>query len=247
MRQVTLGCNPYNASRGVAVPCFDNPIVLATRPQLSSEQFLAALKECAGPFQRLISPAFEYCGTGAVVPAFEIGIFTSRAGVSFAPKGDGRIAYCVGNSTAEAAEDAGYRPISANGTASELTELILEHEPKKHMLHLRGETSVGNVKEKLEISGLSCQEAVLYRKKLCSPKTEAIEALTSRDAILLPLFSAETVSIIADWGVDLGVAHVTAISPVVAGAAEALSPASIIISKAPNQLEMVAATSRLIA
>nr|WP_252734577.1 uroporphyrinogen-III synthase [Octadecabacter sp. B2R22] len=201
----------------------------------------------AGRFQSLISPAFELRGIGDGAPAFDAGIFTSRAGVSFAPKGCGRMAYCVGDSTAEAAESAGYRPISANGVASDLAELILSHGPKEQLLHFRGETSVGNIKEKLRAGGLTCEEVVVYRKESCSPDPRAIELLSSECATILPVFSAETVSIIGDWGANYGQSHILAISPSVACAAEALSPASIAISKAPNQLEMVAATSRLIA
>lgn len=229
------------------MPRFINPTVLVTRPPDSSHRFIVALEKVAGPFAPLVMPAFEIASTDAAIPDFDVAIFTSRAGVASAPSGDGRQCYCVGYATAGAAKTAGYDPISAQGSASDLIDLILKQRPAGQLLHIRGETSVGNVATTLHSHGLPCAEVIAYRKKPSLPTPQSIALLKESDNLILPVFSAETVSILADWNIDFTNAHIVAISPAVAVAAQALLPASLVTTGHPDLNEMVAQTASLIA
>lgn len=229
------------------VPRLENPNVLVTRPQDSSARFVQDLGAMSGPFQPLISPAFELAGTDADVPEFDCAVFTSQAGVRFAPSGQGRIAYCVGDATATNADHAGYITINAQGDVSDLIALILRQAPRGKVLHIRGETSVGDVTDRLKDGGLEGQSIVAYSKVPHALSARGAVMLAHQTPTILPLFSAETVSIMMDWNVNFSHIHVVAISPVVAAAAEQLNPAFIHTSATTNQAAMIVATSSLIA
>lgn len=245
--QVTLVGNRHNALGGAPVPRFDNPILLMTRPQENSDRFITELCKIARTFQPVVSPAFENSSTGAEIPNFEAAVFTSTAGVACAPQGNGRTAYCVGNTTARSATIKGYVAINAKGSATELTSLILNRLPREDLIHIRGEVSVGNVREALTMGGVSCSEVIAYRKVPKPQNAVATKALVSDADVILPLFSAETVSILGDWEGGFGACHVIAMSNAVAVATQALGPASITISSQPTQREMVALTASMIA
>ena len=229
------------------MPRFINPTVLMTRPHESSERFVQALAGVAGPFEHVICPAFEYAGTDAFFPDFDIGIFSSRAGVQFAPSGAGRIAYCVGDATARAAKLAGYVAMSAQGAADDLVRMILADAPEGKLLHIRGETSVGDVRKTLVAHGLRGAEVVAYRKDVMD--LSALEKVVKPmdKEIILPLFSAETVSIIRRGNIEFPALNVVALSPAVAAAADQLSTGSITTASAPTQEEMVRSVARMIA
>ena len=245
--QVTLARNRHNGRRGETLPPFVNPTVLITRPQDASERFLAALAQSAGMFQIVILPAFEIVAAGSDMPAFDAAIFTSRAGVSFAPDGRGRTAYCVGDATADAATRAGYVAISAGGSAADLCAVILGRKPVDRLLHIRGEVSLGDVSATLRAGGLDCADFIAYRKDKQAVNREELVDLDTQGDLIIPLFSAETVSILASWPFDFSGAHLVAISGAVAQAAAELSPLSIVVCDHPDLSSMVAQTARLIA
>ncbi|WP_281981104.1 uroporphyrinogen-III synthase [Thalassorhabdomicrobium marinisediminis] len=229
------------------MPRFENPIVLATRPRAFSEAFLTALQGKAGAFRGLIAPAFECASTGAPIPPFDVAIFTSRAGVAMAPGGAGRHAFCVGDATAQAAEARGYRAVSASGSAVDLIPLILDQAPNGRLLHVRGETAAAEAARILTEAGLPASEVIAYRKEPCPPDAAALAALQDEEALILPLFSAETVSILAEWPCSFQRCHAVAISDTVADAAAQLSPAGIAVSDSMTQEGTIRAVARLIA
>lgn len=229
------------------MPRFDNPIVLVTRPKDSSNRFVADLKSAAVRFRPIISPAFENVGVVAEIPDFEAAIFTSRAGVGFAPAGKNRIAYCVGDSTTDAARQAGYHALSAQGNAVDLVHLILDNKPTQSLLHIRGEVSRGDVSATLRQAGLTCSDVVVYRKAAAALTAQALAALNHECQAIITLFSAETVSILSNTKCDFSRATVVAISPAVAHATAVLNPAQTHVADAPNLASMVAATACLIA
>lgn len=245
--QVTLVRNRYNGPGAAAVPRFENPTILITRPAADAERFLEILRAESGRFNAIMCPAFGFEKVLTKTSRFDVAVFTSRAGVTFAPAGEGRTAYCVGESTAQMALDAGYVPTSANGTANELVALILGQSPAGSLHHIRGEISRGNVTERLMEQGISCKDVNAYRKVPLSPDPSATEALRSATGLIIPLFSAETVSIIANWTIPLDGHSVVAISDVVAEAAQALRPVITLVSEQPDMRGMAAATARLIA
>ncbi len=226
---------------------YENPTVLITRPAEGSARFLAGLRDAAGPFVAVVQPAFEIAPTGAEVPPFDVAIFTSRAGVEMGPHGDGRVAWCVGDATGQAAEAAGYEPRSAGGDVEDLLRLILARRPVGRMVHLRGENSRGDVTARLVDEGLRCEEIIVYAKAP-QPVDAGLRArLQDAGPIIIPLFSAETVSIIASWGAVPAGCHAVAISDAVAAAADVLTPCEITTSSTPTAGAMTQAVRGLIA
>ena len=229
------------------MPRFDDPIVVVTRPERDARRFLDALLKFAGPFDAVISPAFDYTVVPFGVLDFDIAIFTSAMGVAHAPIGEGRIAYCVGTTTAKAAKAAGYVTFNADGSADDLVALILSEKPTGRLLHIRGENSLGNVMNRLVGRGIDCRDAVVYRKSLLNPTTKLTTALGSTRNIILPVFSAETVSIMVEWSLSWDKCTVVAISESVAEFTSDLSPQKTVIAERPSMASMVQAVTRLIA
>lgn len=195
----------------------------------------------------IISPAFDLVPTGAQIPPFDVAVFTSRAGVAFAPAGMDRPAFCVGDATAAAAAAAGYLSNSASGAVDDLVEMILQRRPAGNILHLRGENSIGNVIGSLAGADLKASSVVVYRKKKEQAAPELGQAREASAPMIFPAFSAETVSIIKDWRLDLTRSHVVAISDAVAQAALGLDAASIRVSSRPDETAMLEACAGIIA
>ncbi len=226
---------------------FENPTVLVTRPAESAAQFVAGLVERAGPFRPLISPAFELEPVAFSPRSFDAAIFTSKAGARFAPNGVGRIAWCVGEGTAEVAAKRGYTPKVGIGNARELASLILDENSAGRHVHFRGENVRENVMAILENGGMNCTEVVAYRKSINAPVSDLIDVEMRSKPWVIPLFSAETVSILQDWRTSFEGSWIVAISNEVADASLALKPQGVSCAKRPNLHEMTQATMRLIA
>ncbi|KAG1713740.1 hypothetical protein GQR58_002206 [Nymphon striatum] len=114
----------------------------------------------------------------------------------------------------------GYTAVSSNGSAADLCQLILRDNPQGKLLHIRGEVSHGNVMQVLVHGGLECHEVVVYTKQPRCPDVSVRNMISSLQYFILPIFSTETVSIIASWGINLNAAHVVAISELVASEAD---------------------------
>ena len=245
--QVTLAGNRYNGWEAVGLTPFENPIVLLTRPTQSSELFRDALKAAAGAFRPYLCPAFEYEAVAYREVSFDAAIFTSKAGVQFAPSGNGRVAWCVGEATAQMARAKGYLTKTGTGNAMDLSKMILRSDLRDRMIHFRGENVRIDVKAILEEAGLTCADTVIYRKVIARVPEGLLDVLNSTDVFIVPMFSGETVSIIEDWGLDLERAWVVAISEEVALNAQNLNPKGISTAANPNLDEMVRIMTRLIA
>jgi len=242
-----LGHCATMAERGEALGPILNPTVLITRPRHDSERFADALRMASGLFEPILAPAFEIETTGAAVPAFDGAIFTSRAGVEAAPQGGGQVAFCVGDATALQARGKGYAAISADGDVEDLLRLILAQGAVGSLVHLRGEKSRGNVSARLRAAGLLCEDVIVYRKAMRSVDDRLAGKLQAASRLIIPAFSAETVSIIARWGVVPEGAVVIAISDAVAQAAVPLRPSEIVVSEHPELASMTQAVAALIA
>jgi len=235
------------AERGETLGAFSNPTVLMTRPRRDSERFVDELRKVAGPFRPVIAPAFEIERTNAPVPPYDCAIFTSRAGVEAAPLGDGSVAYCVGDATAKSAKYRGYNALSAKGDVEDLIRLILAQTDVGSLVHLRGEKSRGNVSERLKQAGIICEDVVLYRKAAQQVDDQIAGQIKTESHLLIPSFSAETVSILADWNIVRHNATVVAISDQVAKEAKQLNPSEIVVSDRPDLASMTQAVAALIA
>ncbi|KAG1713739.1 hypothetical protein GQR58_002206 [Nymphon striatum] len=133
----------------------------------------------------------------------------------------------------------GYTAVSSNGSAADLCQLILRDNPQGKLLHIRGEVSHGNVMQVLVHGGLECHEVVVYTKQPRCPDVSVRNMISSLQYFILPIFSTETVSIIASWGINLNAAHVVAISELVASEAESVIDA-VEVTSADELVEDVA-------
>lgn len=223
------------------------PLVVVTRPAESAQVFVDELRVLKPDADILVAPSFELKATDADIPDFDAAIFTSTAGVAHAPKGAGRLAFCVGAATAREAQRFGYEAVSADGAVADLTALILEGQPKGKLLHLRGEVAKGGIAATLQTSGLACSEVVTYQKVALVPDALTFDQIGAAMATIFPVFSGETVSILESWGLDFEAATVVAISADVAKVARVLEPKSIVTATHPDRAAMTQATARLIA
>lgn len=128
-------------------------------------------------------------------------VFTSANAVKiFAQGGQGRgmRAFCVGNTTANAATRAGFRGISAGGDVSELLEMLtafhMEGDPP--YLYLHGEKIAADLAGLLKDRDVPVRARMIYRQVEQPLSDKARQVLEERD-VIVPLFSANSAEIFA--------------------------------------------------
>ena len=222
------------------------PLILLTRPAPASARFAARLAVAHPQVEVLISPLQEVRMLDWTRPAQAAAalIFTSQTAVlAAAAAGLGGRAYCVGNQTAEAAERAGFDASSAGGDAAALTARITTDGPR-HLWHLHGPSTTGDVAGTLRAAGFTVSEAVVY-DLIALPLTAAAQAaLTGPRPILLPIFSPRSAARLAEV-LTLATAPLTllGLSAAVDHAASAIPARHRHIAKRPDadgMLEIVA-------
>lgn len=182
----------------------------------------------------LISPAFEYESYSPPISDWDEAIFSSARAVEAAGPSEGRRAWCVGDATAVQAQAAGFHAASAGGNVEDLVRMILSSAPAARLMHFRAKVSRGNVRDRLVAEGLQCGEAVVYGKVAQPPSKALLEVTQGERAIILPLFSPETASIVAKWGLSLKRAIVIAMSPAIAKELSDVEVADMQIALTPD-------------
>lgn len=179
------------------------PILLLTRPIAQSERFAAA---CAQAFdtavQVLIAPqqSISFLPLPAL-PADAALILTSENGVRAYQAGGGktgRLAYCVGDRTADVAREIGLRPLSAGGEADDLLALIRAEAPTGQVIHLHGRHVAGQIVASLVAEGIDATGYAIYDQQALPLSRAAREALTGPDRVIVPLFSPRSATLFAD-------------------------------------------------
>ncbi|AUJ65321.1 hypothetical protein B9057_13985 [Aestuarium zhoushanense] len=219
-------------------------ILVLTRPQADSERFLAAVEAEFGPVKAVISPVIEVVSLPVDLPSYDEVILTSANGVAEAKRlgvKAGTRAWCVGQRTAIIASEAGLEPISADGNADDLVDLILS-QPTGTLCHIRGIHSRGQVSARLIAQGRLCKEAIAYDQRDIPPTEAALQALAGTDPIVLPLFSPRSALLIP--AVQQAPVHVIAMSSAVAAEVADLGADTVTIAENPNFDAMLAATCR---
>lgn len=178
------------------------PSLLLTRPRPASEAFAARCRAAAGPDLRIvISPLLEISPQDpGRLPAADLLIFTSANGVAHHPDpGLHRrmVAYCVGERTAQAALEAGFRPRIAGGSADDLVETILRDRPQGRLLHLAGHHRRGDLVHRLAAAGLRVEVVTVYDQQAAALSEEALALLRASLPVVVPLFSPRTAEIFA--------------------------------------------------
>ncbi len=179
--------------------------VIMTRPADQGRRFVDRLVEDAGDRIRLIhSPLLVPQFLSPTVPDldFTAVIFTSQTAVkamaqhvlpdNILP----RLAFCVGDQTANAARAAGFDALSAHGDADRLVGEIQRSGMRGPFLHLRGHDVRGEIADRLNTAGIETYEAVVYIQEAQS-LAPAAQAVFADDApVIIPLFSPRTAQIL---------------------------------------------------
>ncbi|WP_417206046.1 uroporphyrinogen-III synthase [Antarctobacter sp.] len=178
------------------------PVLLLTRPEPASRRFAEELRALGRQFDPVISPLFRVDVTGPLPDASAVRglIFTSANGVEAWQALGGRRdlpAFTVGAATARAAEAAGMRAHSADGSADDLVAMLLTHETPAPLLHLHGRHTRGDVAQRLSQAGVSCNSAVIYDQPAQPLTEQARAALLGTVPVVVPVFSPRTGKLLA--------------------------------------------------
>lgn len=225
------------------------PILLLTRPKESSFCFYHSLRpEIAAKARLIVSPLLEIVGTGANPDLSGIWgvIFTSAHAVGFAPLGQGRPAFCVGERTQAAAEKRDWKVKQVSATAKDLLaemDMALLEGP---LMHVSGRHQRMDVASALRARGIAATSATVYDQKLLQLNDEAQLALAGKAPVIAPLFSPRSASHFVEQAGDLSRVHAVVISAAVAGVLSAGSCASIGIARQPTGLEMRRSVEKLL-
>ena len=195
------------------------PILLMTRPLSASDTFVGRLSDEAVRGVRIISaPLIAIAPTNhaPVLDGYNGVIFSSSNGVSHAPAGKGRSAYCVGARTAQDATGMGWQVKTIAQDANDLVAALIGRDNPGTLLHLAGEHRRGDIARRLSAAGIPTDEHVLYTQSSVPLNSEAKTALAGEATVIVPLFSARTA---AQFDAQVAVApnaHILAISGAVA-------------------------------
>lgn len=178
----------------------ERPTLLMIRPQKDSDAFLSDLATALGwrP-PALICPMLDIRPRPVSVPPGARAIlFTSANAVPAAGAGDGRLALCVGESTAHVARTAGFRTCAAQGTVGSLSRLVRDRlRPQDGpLVHVTGAHVAGDLCGDLAAAGYDCRRLVGY-EAAALPLSETARRLIRDEPVVLPVFSPRSAALAA--------------------------------------------------
>jgi uroporphyrinogen-III synthase len=229
--------------------------VIMTRPADQGRRFADRLVELAGDRIRLVhSPLLAPRFFSPVLPdlGFVAVIFTSQTAVTavaqhvLRDKILPRLAFCVGDQTANAARVAGFDAISAHGDGDQLVAEIKRCGMRGPFLHLRGHDVRGEIAKRLCSAGIETHDAVVYVQE-AQPLVPAAEAVFADDTpVIIPLFSPRTAQILVQQMSKITIrspVFTVSISQAVSAEWKDQSRQRDDLASAPNQDAMMAAFS----
>jgi len=223
------------------------PSLLITRPYDSAVAFVASLDpEVLTAVRVVIAPLMKIAPTGQPydLEDHRAVIFTSANAVTHVPAGAGRIAYCVGEKTRQAALARGWRAQKAGDTAQELVAALQADPPNVSLLHLGGVHTRGDIAQRLTSSGLKTAHVAVYEQHLLPMAKTAVKAL--KVPCIIPVFSPRSAAHLVQIAKgDLGNAHVVALSSAVAAPFEGEKSAQLVVIPAPQAIYMRNAVENL--
>ena len=222
--------------------------MILTRPEGANERFATALSEQVRSRVTIIeSPLITITPVPYDDhPAPEAAIFTSANGVRFAPNGNGRPAFCVGEATQDAAKTRGWAAQALGSDAGSLVTRLMALKPAGTIRHYRGEHTRGEVEDRLRRSGLSVDAQTVYDQRETALSDAAQGALSGQGPVIVPLFSPRTARIFAAQRRGSAPIWVAAMSDAVAAEASELAPDRMITAAEPTLLAMAQAVEKLI-
>lgn len=225
------------------------PILLLTRPRQSSDRFHDGLsKAIAARAELIVSPLLEIVGTGAKLDLSGVwgAIFTSAHAVGFGPAGNGRAAFCVGETTQAAARARGWDIRQVSATAEDLLAEMDIVGIGGAVVHLAGRHLRMDIASVLRARGIAARAETVYDQKLLPLSTEAQLALVGTSPVIAPLFSPRSASHFVAQAADLTQVNVVAISPAVAEVLPICKCASVVTARRPTAQEMRRSVEKLL-
>ncbi len=176
--------------------------LLLTRPRVQAARFAADLRARLPGLPIVVSPVLEIVHRRVPVDPHGVAAFvlTSENGAeALAANADvaGKTAFCVGTRTAEAAQAAGMRAISADGDAEDLFALIRARAPSGPLVLAHGVHAAGNLGARLRAAGVDARDLVLYDQTARALTAEARALLAGDAPVLAPLFSPRSAALLA--------------------------------------------------
>ncbi len=218
-----------------------NPAILLTRPAGQSAGFAALLQARLPAATIVISPllAPRYLNPSLPDRGWAALIFTSQSAVRSEqlltpPPNLPRLAYCVGDHTAQMAREAGFEPLSASGDSANLAALITRHPPHGPLLYLHGRETTDDLAAALTLAGIEVHSAVTYAQDAQPLSDAAAHLLYEPHPVIVPIFSPRSGALFA-----AECRHIMATAPLIL---IAISPAAartcdigdIIVAKRPD-------------
>lgn len=219
------------------------PVILLTRPENDARRFAEALRARLGPVETVIAPlmAMEWCGSlpgGSFTP-----VFTSRNGVEGFLRARGQPngpCWCVGDATADKAQEAGFDARSASGDADALVSAIIATGETGPFLHVRGAVARGEVVARLRAAGCEAEEAVLYRQVVRESPKAALTLGQTGQNVIVPLFSPRSAEAFTEVaGGAQARLHIVAMSDAVAEAAAPIRAETVRCAATPDAAAMI--------
>ena len=184
------------------------------RPLVQAMDFVQALTSLTGKMPTtLYSPVIETHSVAAEPPKqAQFLLFSSVNGVKFfADQTENRTipALCVGDTTANAAKDAGFTAQSAGGTASDLLKLAgsVADPAKGPLIYVCGAMVAHDIDGQLCELGYVTQRCVVYEQSPQALTNKALSAL--KYPTIVPVSSPNTARIFADQTAELDLSAVT--------------------------------------
>lgn len=221
--------------------------MILTRPEGSNARFEARLPDDLRSRLHIIhSPLIEIVALPRTADTGQgAALFSSANGVRFAPKGAGQTAYCVGQRTTRAAQDAGWSAQMKGEDAETLVQSLIQEAPTESLTHYRGVHTRGKIAERLTRAGLTIQSEVVYDQKETALNAEAQIALSGPVPVIVPLFSPRTARLFVVQSDAKAPLFVAAMSDQVAQEASPLRPVAMQTAAAPTLDAMVNAVEKL--
>ena len=221
--------------------------LLLTRPLAGSEAFWQALPgEVRSLVVPIFSPLIEIIPTESTPDIEGFVIFSSVNGVENSPLGNGRIAYCVGEMTTNAAVSAGWNASQVGETANQLVTVLAALPEKTVFTHLSGIHARGNIAQLLSAAGHYTRRIAVYDQLQCRFTSEATEAIASNFPLLVPLFSPRTALAFAEQDNGQAPRHLIALSEDVAVPVRKLNWSSLTVCAAPTRGTMIDAVQKVV-
>jgi uroporphyrinogen-III synthase len=188
-------------------PMSASPAILITRPEAAARRFGEALRAAGCDAPQVIAPILDIqpvagaLASSPLAPGAARGVILSSVhGVAgFAAQTALRPpAWCVGQSTARAARDAGFDVQAAAEHADDLFRLMVGAGSTGPFLHPRGRHARGALAQRLAEAGLPATEVVIYEQNARPLGADARALLLGGAPVIAPVFSPRTARLLAE-------------------------------------------------